>query len=78
MRRPLHGDGLVVTTLATIAILATSLCAAPAFRIETQRRPVPVLDQIQRRHSMLDIWFCGLGLGVIGLMLAYVALLRKA
>ena len=27
---------------------------------------------------MLDIWFGGLGLGLIGLMAAYVALLRKA
>lgn len=28
--------------------------------------------------SMADIWFAGLGLGLIGAMIAYLALLRKA
>lgn len=60
-----------------LAILATSLRGPPAFRIETQRRPMaPWTDP--KEAVMLDILFCGLGLGLIGLMAAYVALLRRS
>jgi hypothetical protein len=32
----------------------------------------------EEENIMLDIWFAGLGLGLIGLMAAYLTLLRKA
>jgi hypothetical protein len=33
---------------------------------------------LKKEPVMLDLWFAGLGLGLIGLMAAYLALLRKA
>ena len=41
---------------------------------QTRRNPA----RVKRGTTMLDIWFGGLGLGLIGLMAAYLALLRKA
>ena len=41
-------------------------------------RPHGILPCMEKEHIMLDLWFGGLGLGLIGLMAAYLALLRKA
>ncbi|MEO5619342.1 MAG: hypothetical protein ABIQ85_00360 [Cypionkella sp.] len=37
-----------------------------------------ILLSMEKEHIMLDFWFVALGLGLIGLMAGYLALLRKA
>ena len=40
--------------------------------------PHEILPAMEKEHIMLDLWFVALGLGLIGLLAGYLALLRKA
>lgn len=40
--------------------------------------PRDILPWMEKENVMLDVWFAGLGLGLIGLMTGYLVLLRKA